>query len=143
MSVIRITDRISIDESEIGFEFIRSSGPGGQNVNKVASAVQLRFDVQRSSSLPDQVRIRILATAGNRLTKEGILLIESSQHRSQERNRKAALDRLRETILEAVDEPLPRKSTKPSLAARQRRLTMKRMKSDRKRLRRPVDPGEE
>ena len=141
--MLQINDKIIIPENEIDLRFTHASGPGGQNVNKVASAVQLRFDVQRSPSLPEQVRERILTTAGNRLTREGILLIESSQHRSQDRNRKAALDRLRETILEAVDEPLPRKPTKPSLASRQRRLTMKRMKSARKRLRRPVDPGEE
>ncbi len=141
--MLQINEEISIPENEIDLRFTHASGPGGQNVNKVASAVQLRFDVQRSPSLPDQVRERILAAEGNRLTKEGILLIQARQYRTQNRNRKAALDRLRETILEAVDEPRPRKPTRPSLASRQRRLTMKRMRSHRKRLRRPVDPGDE
>jgi len=142
--MLQVNDEIIIPENEIDLRFTHASGPGGQNVNKVASAVQLRFDVQRSPSLPDPVRERILASKGNRLTKEGILLIEASQHRSQGRNRKAALDRLRETIRTAAEEPPPpRKFRKPSLAAKQRRLAIKRMKSNKKRLRRTVDPADE
>ncbi len=105
--MIRITDRITIDERELEESFIRASGPGGQNVNKLASAVQLRFDVRRSPSLPEDARARLERLAGKRLTREGVLVITAQRHRTQERNRQDALDRLVDLIRRAAVPPVP------------------------------------
>ena len=123
--MIRITDHIAIDEGELVESFIRSSGPGGQNVNKLATAVQLRFDVRRSPSLPNDVSIRLQRLAGKRLTRDGILVITAQSHRTQERNRADALERLIELIREAAVRPVPRRETKPTKASRKRRLDAK------------------
>jgi ribosome-associated protein len=110
--MLRITDQIAIDEREIEEQFVRSSGPGGQNVNKLETAVQLRFDVQHSPSLPEGVRLRLERLAGRRLTKEGVLVIIAQRHRTQERNRADAMDRLVELIREAAVVPKRRLETK-------------------------------
>ena len=134
--MIPITPTLSIDESELAESFVRASGPGGQNVNKVASAVQLRFDVRHSPSLPEDVRHRLMRLAGHRLTLEGVLVITAQQHRTQEANRRDALDRLVELIRRAAVPPVPRKPTKPTAASRRRRLDTKRRRSALKRTRR-------
>jgi len=123
--MIRITDRISLSEEEIEESFVRASGPGGQNVNKLASAVQLRFDVRRSPSLPDDVRARLEAIAGRRLTRDGVLVIIAQRHRTQERNRQDARDRLIELIERASVAPIPRRPTRPTKASRERRIAQK------------------
>src|SRR3954465_14162327 len=120
--MIRITDQISIDESEIEESFVRSSGPGGQNVNKVSSAVQLRFDVRQSPSLPNDVAVRLMKIAGKRLTKDGVIVIIAQQHRQQERNRAAARERLFDMIRQAAVPPVPRKSTRVPRSEKKRRL---------------------
>ena len=120
--MIRITDTISLDESELEESFVRSSGPGGQNVNKVSSAVQLRFDARRSPSLPNDVAIRLMRLAGSRLTKEGVIVIVAQSYRDQARNRAEARERLVELIQEAAVKPTPRRATKPTKAAKKRRL---------------------
>ncbi len=123
--MIAITDTLGLDEAEISESFIRASGPGGQNVNKVASAVQLRFDVRQSPSLPPPVRERLERLAGHRLSQDGILVITAQRFRSQERNRADALDRLVALIVRAATPPRQRRATRPSAAARQRRLAAK------------------
>jgi ribosome-associated protein len=123
--MIRITDRIAIEDGELIESFIRSSGPGGQNVNKLSTAVQLRFDVRHSPSLTDEVRARLARLAGKRLTREGVLVITAQSHRTQERNRADAFDRLVALIREAAVRPVPRRPTKPTKASRQRRLESK------------------
>ena len=123
--MIRITDQISIDESELEESFVRSSGPGGQNVNKLSTAVQLRFDVRRSPSLPNDVALRLMRLAGSRLTKEGVVVITGQRHRTQERNRADARERLFELIREAAVPPTPRRPTRPTRASRVRRLESK------------------
>ena len=133
--MIRVTDQISIDEREIEESFVRASGPGGQNVNKLASAVQLRFDVRGSPSLPAEVRARLERLAGARLTREGVLVITAQRHRTQGRNRQDALDRLIELIRRAAIAPRPRRPTKPSRASRERRVEAKKRRSGLKRLR--------
>ena len=140
--MIRVTDSIAIDEREIQQAFVRSSGPGGQNVNKVATAVQLRFDVANSPSLPDDVRQRLVRLAGKRITERGLLIVEASRFRTQERNRKDAIDRLVNLIRKAAEKPKARRRTKPTLASRQRRLEAKRRQSQAKRLRKPLSKGE-
>jgi ribosome-associated protein len=124
--MIRITDEIAIDEAEIEERFIRASGPGGQNVNKVATAVQLRFDVRGSRALPNDVAIRLMRLAGSRLTNDGVLVITAQRHRTQERNREDALARLVELVRGAAIPPTPRVKTRPTAAARARRLDTKR-----------------
>jgi len=133
--MIRITDHIAIDESELDESFIRSSGPGGQNVNKLSTAVQLRFDVRRSPSLTDEVRARLERLAGRRLTRDGVLIITAQNHRTQERNRADALDRLIELIRQAAVRPVLRRPTRPTKASRRRRLETKKRRSGIKALR--------
>jgi len=138
--MIAVTNTISLDENELEFSFVRSSGPGGQNVNKVATAVQLRFDVARSPSLPDDVRARLIARAGNKLTRDGVLLITARRFRTQERNRADAIDRLVEMIRSAATPPKRRRKTKPTRASKQVRVEQKRRRSTTKRLRgKPAD----
>jgi ribosome-associated protein len=134
--MLRITDHISIDEREIEESFVRASGPGGQNVNKLATAVQLRFDVRRSPSLPNDVAIRLTRLAGKRMTKDGVLVIIAQRHRTQERNRADALDRLTALIREAATPPTPRRATRPTKASKERRLEGKKLRSNIKGMRR-------
>jgi ribosome-associated protein len=136
--MIAIAPGISIDEKEIQEEFIRASGPGGQNVNKVATAVQLRFDVRRSPSLPDDVRARLMYIAGRRVNADGVLLIEAQRFRTQEQNRADARKRLVALICQATVKPKARRRTKPTRAAKQRRLQSKRHRSEIKSMRRNV-----
>jgi ribosome-associated protein len=133
--MIRITPAISIDENELEERFVRASGPGGQNVNKLSSAVQLRFDVRRSPSLSDDVRTRLERLAGRRLTRDGVLVIIAQRHRTQERNRQDALDRLIELIQRAAVAPVPRRPTRPTRGSRERRLESKKRRSSIKGLR--------
>ena len=128
--MIRVTDTISIDEEEIEESFVRSSGPGGQNVNKLSTAVQLRFDVRRSPSLPNDVAIRLMRLAGKRLTKDGVLVLIAQNARTQERNRAEARERLVELIKEASVKPVPRRATKPTKASKTRRLEGKKLRSN-------------
>ena len=133
--MIPITDRIALDESELEFRFVRSSGPGGQNVNKVSTAVQLRFDVGNSPSLPGDVRTRLIRLAGRRVSQDGILMIEARQFRTQERNREDAIARLVELVRQATQKPKPRKKTKPSRAAKEKRIEGKKQRSNIKKMR--------
>jgi ribosome-associated protein len=133
--MIRINDQISIEESEIEESFVRSSGPGGQNVNKLATAVQLRFDARRSPSLPNEVSIRLQRLAGKRLTNDGVLVITAQRFRTQERNRADAMERLTELIREAAVPPKRRRPTKPTAASKQQRLESKKRRSTVKTLR--------
>ncbi|MBV9158711.1 MAG: aminoacyl-tRNA hydrolase [Acidobacteriaceae bacterium] len=133
--MIRINENIAIDEGEIEERFIRSSGPGGQNVNKLASAVQLRFDVRHSRSLPGDVRFRLERLAGKRLSKHGVLVITAQRHRTQERNRRDAIDRLISLVARAAVAPIARRATKPTAASRERRLESKKLRGSMKGLR--------
>ena len=135
MALIRVTDALSLDDREVDERFVRASGPGGQNVNKVATAVELRFDV-RASSLPADVKDRLLAIAGSRITADGVLLIDSREHRTQARNREAARERFVELIARAARPPRPRKATRPRPAAREKRLETKKLRGRVKALRR-------
>ncbi len=133
--MIQVTDTIAIDESELDESFVRSSGPGGQNVNKLSTAVQLRFDVRRSLSLPNDVAIRLMKLGGSRVTKEGVLVIIAQSHRTQERNRADARDRLIALIREAAERPVPRRATKPTKASKRERLEGKKRRSGIKKMR--------
>lgn len=123
--MIRVTDTIHIDPAEIGESFVRASGPGGQNVNKLSTAVMLRFDVRNSSSLFEEVKERLLAQAGKMATREGVLIIKAQTHRTQERNRAEALDRLIAMIARAAIAPKVRRATRPSRAAKAKRVEAK------------------
>jgi ribosome-associated protein len=138
---IDVAPGLSIDSREIEISFIQASGPGGQNVNKLATAAQLRFDARLSPSLPNAVKARLQGLAGSRLTREGIIVITARRFRSQERNRQDALDRLFELIREAAKRPMQRRPTRPSLAERQRRLDAKGRRSSLKRTRN-LRPGD-
>jgi ribosome-associated protein len=134
-----ITDTFSIDDAELEWDFVRSSGPGGQNVNKVATAAQLRFDARRSPSLPEDVRERLVLIAGKRMTSDGILVIHARRFRSQEGNRQDAWDRLAELIRKALVRPVVRRRTKPSRAAKMRRLEEKKRRGELKKTRGAID----
>jgi ribosome-associated protein len=140
--VIAITADLTLDEREISESFIRASGPGGQNVNKVASAAQLRFDVAASPSLPEPVKARLARPAGKRLTQDGVIVITAQRFRSQERNREDALDRLVALIRRAAEPPKPRRKTRPNAAQRERRLAGKARRAAVKRQRR-LSSGDE
>ena len=139
--MIEIGEGLAIDAAELEFSFIRASGPGGQKVNKVATAVQLRFDARRSPSLPNAVSVRLQKLAGARLTREGVIVITADRFRSQERNREDAIQRLVELIRKAAMEPEPRRPTKPTVASRERRLAAKSRRSGIKATRAgPIEP---
>lgn len=134
--MLEINQTISIDDRELEERFIRASGPGGQNVNKVSTAVELRFDVLRSESLPEPVRERLLRLAGRRATDEGVIVIRAERHRTQERNREDARERLAELVREALYVPKKRVATKPSRASKARRVDSKVKRGNVKKLRR-------
>ena len=131
--MLQVTPQISIDESELSESFVRSSGPGGQNVNKVSSAVQLRFDARHSPSLPNDVAIRLMRLAGSRLTKDGVIVIIAQSHRQQERNRADARERLFDMIRAAAVPPRPRRATRVPKAEKKKRLEGKKRRSEIKR----------
>ena len=141
--MLRITRTIVIDDNEIQFEFIRASGPGGQHVNRAATAVQLRFDAANSPSLPADVRERLIRLAGSRVTEEGTIIVTARRFRSQERNRQDAIDRLVALVREAAEQPKLRRKTKPTHTAKQRRLTSKRLRGEKKHLRRRISRYED
>jgi ribosome-associated protein len=135
MASLEITSSIKIEENELQYDFIRASGPGGQNVNKVASSVQLRFDVRNSSSLNPDVKERLVKLAGSRITEDGILIIEAKRYRTQEQNRLDATQRLITLIQKAVEEPKIRRATRPSLSSKAVRVDDKRKRGEVKRTR--------
>ncbi len=134
--MLRVTGHIEIDEREIDEQFVRASGPGGQNVNKLSTAVQFRFDVRHSPSLPGDVRARLERLAGSRLTRDGVLVIIAQRHRTQLRNRQDALDRLLDLIRRAAVAPIRRRPTRPTKASRERRIEGKKRRGGIKHLRR-------
>jgi len=136
--MIPVTDDVTIYETEIHMDFVRSSGPGGQNVNKVSTAVQLRFDVRNTASIPVEIQERLIRLAGKRVTAEGVLVIHASRFRTQERNRQDAIDRLVQLVRRAAQKPKRRVKTRPSLASKERQLAKKRRRSHIKKMRRIV-----
>lgn len=134
--MIAITATLHLDDSELDIRFVRASGPGGQNVNKVSTAAQLRFDARRSPSLPDDVATRLIRLAGARATKDGVIVITADRFRTQERNREDAIARLTALIVRAAEKPKPRKVTKPTKAAKQKRMDEKSKRGAVKKLRR-------
>ena len=140
--MLQITPTIALDESEITEEFVRATGPGGQNVNKVSTAVQLRFDAAHSPSLPDDVRARLIRLAGQRMTEEGVLLIIAKRHRTQVQNRADAREQLTELIRKATVRPKLRRKTKPTFASQQQRIERKQRRGEIKRTRRSTSHDE-
>jgi len=140
--MIQVNEDIVLDENEIQEEFVRSSGPGGQNVNRVATAVQLRFDIVNSTCLPEDVRRRLLRLGGSRVTRDGVLVIDARRFRTQEQNRRDARERLVGLIRKAAQKPKPRRETKPSAASKRKRIEAKRRRSRIKQQRQPVDRSE-
>jgi len=133
--MISITPSLFLDENELHFDFVRSSGPGGQNVNKVSTSVQLRLNVKDSPSLPEEVKARLVKLARNRMTSEGVLMIEAKRSRTQEHNRQDAIDRLTALLQQAAEPPRPRMKTRPTMASKLHRLEKKKHHSEVKRLR--------
>ena len=138
--MLQVTPELAIDDSELEERFVRASGPGGQNVNKVATAVQLRFDLSRSSALTDDVRERLRALAGSRMTSDGVLVIDARRHRTQAQNREDARERLAELVRQALVKLKRRRKTRPTRGSVEKRMQSKRIRSDTKRGRGNVDP---
>jgi ribosome-associated protein len=136
--MIPVTADVAIDETEIHMDFVRASGPGGQNVNKVSSAVQLRFDVRNTASIPGEIRERLIRLAGKRVTTEGVLIIQASRFRTQERNRQDAVDRLVQLVRRAAEKPKRRVKTRRTLASKERQLAKKKRRGRIKKMRRIV-----
>lgn len=134
--MLEITPTLSIDERELQIDFIRASGPGGQNVNKVSTAVQLRFDVRGSSSLPEEVKARLIHLGGSRVTADGVLVLEAKHYRTQEGNRADAILRFTELVRKAAQKPKKRRATRPTLASKEERLKAKKIRSEVKKTRR-------
>jgi ribosome-associated protein len=135
MARLKISDQLSLDEAELSERFVLSSGPGGQNVNKVSTAVELRFSVRESASLPDGIKLRLIRLAGSRMTQDGVLVISAQRFRSQQRNREDAQERLFEMIRQAADPPKRRRATRPTLGSKERRLESKGVRSGTKAMR--------